>query len=181
MPAQLTPGPDHPIELTAAPGRMIATFDGHAIATSDKVLMLREADYPAVAYFPREDVEMAYMGRTQKTTHCPYKGDASYYTLTMDGHVADNAVWTYETPYPAMDAIKDRLAFYPNVVDVTVSGERAGKTPAEAAEVDEIVRHTDSGGALDSDGRGPRLNRPRDDRAEHGDPRGRAKAVFRQP
>ncbi len=145
MPTQLTPGPDHPIELAAAPGRMVATYSGHEIAASDNVLLLREANYPPVAYFPREDVAMDYMGRTAKTTHCPYKGDASYYTLTMDGHIAENAVWTYETPYPAMDAIKNRLAFYPNVVDVAVSGERRGETPTETAEVGEVVRHTDSG------------------------------------
>ena len=144
MPAQLTPGPDHPITLTAAPGPMVATYEGHAIATSDKVLMLKEASYPTVAYFPREDVEMGFMGRTAKTTHCPYKGDASYYTLTMDGHIAENAVWSYETPYPAMDAIKDRLAFYPNVVEVTAAEAPAGA--ASRAEVDDIVRHTDSGG-----------------------------------
>ncbi len=145
MPAQQTPGPGHQIELTAAPGRMIATFDGHAIATSDDVLVLKEGSLPPVAYFPRADVEMAYMGRTDKTTHCPYKGDASYYTLTMDGHIAENAVWTYETPYPSMDAIKDRLAFYPNVISVALAGERTGQSAAESATVDDVVRHTDSG------------------------------------
>jgi uncharacterized protein (DUF427 family) len=145
MPAPLIPGPDHPITLTAAPGRMVATFDGHAIAVSDDVLMLQEANYPPVAYFPRDDVDMTYMARTAKTTHCPYKGDANYYTLAMDGHVADNAVWTYEKPYPAMDPIKDHLAFYPNVISVAVSGERAGKSAAESRSIDEIVRHTDSG------------------------------------
>ena len=159
MPTQLTPGPDHPIALTAAPGRMVATFDGHAIATSDDVLMLQEASYPAVAYFPRGDVEMGYMGRTEKTTHCPYKGDASYYTLTMDGHIAENAVWTYETPYPAMDAIKDRLAFYPNVVSVAVSGDRSGRS--SAASIDEIVRHTDSGaGAAQTEAWPPTASEP---------------------
>ena len=145
MPTQLTPGPDHPIEITAAPGRMVANFDGRAIAESDDVLMLREANYPPVAYFPRVDVEMDYMGRTAKTTHCPYKGEANYYTITRDGHVADNAVWTYETPYPAMDAIKDRVAFYPNVVSVEVVGSRDGKADAGGLDVDDVVRHTDSG------------------------------------
>ena len=145
MPTQLTPGPDHPIVLTAASGAMVATYNGHAIARSDDVLMLRESTYPPVAYFPRKDVEMAYMGRTAKTTHCPYKGDASYYTLTMDGHIAENAVWTYETPYPAMDAIKDRLAFYPNVVTVEAAGSRHGQAEQSGMDVDEIVRHTDSG------------------------------------
>lgn len=145
MPTQLTPGPDHPIEIVAAPGPMVALYQGHAIAESDDVLMLKEASYPPVAYFPRKDVEMAFMSRTAKTTHCPYKGDASYFTLTMDGQIAENAVWTYETPYPAMDAIKDHLAFYPNVVGVEVSGQRAGGVAAGGTTVDEIVQHTDSG------------------------------------
>lgn len=161
MPTQLTPGPDHPITLTAAPGRMIATFEGHAIATSDNVLMLQEASYPPVAYFPRGDVAMDYMGRSDKTTHCPYKGEASYYTLRMDGHIADNAVWSYETPYPAMDAIKDRLAFYPNVVSVALSGARAGDTAAGEASVDDIVRHTDSGsGASQAETWAPTASEP---------------------
>ncbi len=145
MPAQLTPGPDHPIELTGAPGRMTATYEGHVIAQSDHVLLLREASYPPVAYFPRADVEMAYMSRTDKTTHCPYKGDASYYTLTMDGHIADNAVWTYETPYPAMDAIKDRLAFYPNAVTVAAVGDRPNEADDADPNADDIVKHTDAG------------------------------------
>ena len=145
MPTQLTPGPDHPITLTAAPGEMIALYNGHALATSRDVLMLQESTYPPVAYFPRDDVEMGYMGRTAKTTHCPYKGDASYYTLTMDGKIAENAVWSYETPYPAMDAIKDRLAFYPNVVTVQAAGPREGLASASGMDVNDIVRHTDSG------------------------------------
>jgi len=145
MPTQLTPGPGHPITLTAAPGEMIALYNGHAIATSSDVLMLQESTYPPVAYFPRADVEMAYMGRTAKTTHCPYKGDASYYTLSMDGKIAENAVWSYETPYPAMDAIKDRLAFYPNIVAVQAAGPREGLASAAGMDVNDIVRHTDSG------------------------------------
>lgn len=145
MPSQLTPGPGHPIEITAAPGRMVAIYEGHAIAESDDVLLLREASYAPVAYFPRADVEMTYMARTEKTTHCPYKGEASYYTLTMDGHIAENAVWTYETPYPAMDAIKDRLAFYPNIVSVASAGPRDAGVAAGRTTIDEIVRHTDSG------------------------------------
>lgn len=140
MPDMKIPGPDHPIALTAAGGRMRAHFQGHVIADSADVLMLKEADYPAVAYFPRADVDMAYMGRSARSTHCPYKGDASYYTLTMDGHIADNAVWSYETPYPAMAAIAGRLAFYPNIVALEAAEpERAAESP------DQVVQHTDSG------------------------------------
>ncbi len=145
MPVQLTPGPDHPITIEAAPGRMTAYYQGHEIAGSDDVLLLREANYPPVAYFPRGDVEMGYLGRTARSSHCPYKGDASYFTITMDGRIAENAVWSYETPYPAMDAIKDRLAFYPNTVEVAVAGARGGEAQPADMNIDEVVRHTDSG------------------------------------
>lgn len=55
--------------------------------------------------------------RTDHQTHCPYKGDASYFSIVVDGHSAENAVWSYEQPFPAMAEIKDHLAFYPNRVD----------------------------------------------------------------
>jgi uncharacterized protein (DUF427 family) len=142
MPQMKTPGPDHPITLDAAPGRIQGVYSGHVIADSQDVIILREADYPPVAYFPRADVDMAFMARTSHSTHCPYKGQASYFTLTMDGRISENAVWSYEDPYPAMAAIRDRLAFYPNLVDVQAvhgAGEPAGTS------VDETVRHTDAG------------------------------------
>lgn len=110
------PSPDHSITVTPHGGRMQALYQGHVIADSTGVLMLKEASYKEVAYFPRADVDMAYMGRTARDTYCPYKGHAAYYTLDMDGSISENAVWTYETPHPAMEAIKDYLAFYPNVV-----------------------------------------------------------------
>ncbi len=139
MPPMKIPGPDHPITLSAAPGPMEALFEGHLIARSEDVLMLAEADYPPVAYFPRADVEMAVFAKTERNTHCPYKGEASYYSLERDGRVAENVAWSYEEPYPAMAAIKGRLAFYPNVVVLKAEG---GTRPT----VDETVRHTDSGG-----------------------------------
>ena len=138
MPSMKLPGPDHPITLAAAPGRMRALYNGHQIAESEDVLILQEADYRPVAYFPRGDVEMAFMAKTAHATHCPYKGEASYYTLDMDGRIAENAAWSYEDPYPAMDLIKGRLAFYTSLVEV-----EAIATPA--TDVGEIVRHTDAG------------------------------------
>jgi uncharacterized protein (DUF427 family) len=55
--------------------------------------------------------------RSAHTTHCPYKGDAAYYSLSVDGRTAENAVWSYEAPYPAMASIKEHLAFYPDRVE----------------------------------------------------------------
>src|ERR1700757_4549675 len=142
MPQMKTPGPDHPITLEAAQCRVLARYGGHVIADSDNVIMLREANYPAVAYFPRADVDMAFMARTAHSTHCPYKGQASYYSINMDGRLSENSVWSYEDPYPAMTAIRDHLAFYPNIVQVEAVGEPRNLM---AIPVDEVVRHTDAG------------------------------------
>jgi len=134
------PGPDHPITVTGHPGRIQALYNGHVIADSGDVLMLKEASYRPVAYFPREHVDMAYMARTELDTYCPYKGHASYYTLMMDGQIAESAVWTYETPHPAMEIIAGRLAFYPNVVEThEVADAQPHATPAE------VIQHTDAG------------------------------------
>ena len=136
------PGPDHPITLTPAATRWQAAFNGHLIADSAAAMVLREASYSPVVYFPRQDVEMSYMGRTGHSTHCPYKGDARYYTITRDGVVAENAVWTYETPFPAMAQIAGMVAFYPRHVRVHAVGE---PLVTSRAEVDDAVLHTDSG------------------------------------
>jgi uncharacterized protein (DUF427 family) len=140
MPEMKIPGPDHPITVAANPKRIQALYNGHVIADTRKALTLKEASYRPVLYFPREDVEMAFLTRTDHSTHCPYKGDASYYTLLMDGRFAENAVWTYETPYPAMETIKDLLAFYPNQVEIREVGDAL-----EPGEVREAILHTDDG------------------------------------
>lgn len=112
------PGPDHPITLTEAQGRVEARFAGQVIAASDHVLWLKEGGYHGVAYFPRADVEMGLLTRTDRDTYCPYKGHASYFSLAAGGATAENAVWSYEAPHPGMEAIGERLAFYPNLVEV---------------------------------------------------------------
>jgi uncharacterized protein (DUF427 family) len=70
-----------------------------------------------VQYIPRADADMSLFVRSAHATHCPYKGDAAYYSLSVDGRTAENAVWTYGAPYPAMAPIKEHLAFYPARVD----------------------------------------------------------------
>ncbi len=112
------PGPDHPITITPSAKRMRVKINNHVIADSADALVLKEASYAEAIYFPRADVEMGFLSKTDRSTHCPYKGDASYFTLHIDGDIKENAVWSYETPYPAMEAIKDRLAFYPNQVEI---------------------------------------------------------------
>ncbi|OWJ65792.1 DUF427 domain-containing protein [Inquilinus limosus] len=111
------PGPDHPITVTPNPARVVVTVAGKVVADSVSALTLREASYPPVQYIPRQDVDMAALQRTDHATYCPYKGDASYYSIPAGGGRTDNAVWTYEAPYDAVAAIKDHVAFYPDRVD----------------------------------------------------------------
>jgi uncharacterized protein (DUF427 family) len=112
------PGPDHPIAITPAKGRVLVRFGGEIVADTTHALELREASYPAVLYIPRGDARMAHYSRTAHSSHCPYKGDASYFDLAAGGKTAPNAVWSYETPFPAMAEIKDHLAFYPQHVAI---------------------------------------------------------------
>ena len=110
------PGPDHPITIEANPQRVRITWNGQVIADSRRALTLREAAYPPVQYVPRSDVKMALLKRSDHSSYCPYKGDASYYSIEREGQRAENAVWSYEEPHEAMAAIKGYLAFYPNRV-----------------------------------------------------------------
>ena len=111
------PGPDHPITIVPNARRVRVTFAGRAIADTTRALILTEASYKPVIYSPRADADMSLLTSTDNRTHCPYKGDASYFSITADGRSAENAVWSYELPFPAMAEIKEYLAFYPNRVD----------------------------------------------------------------
>ena len=111
------PGPDHPITIVPNPKRVRVLFNGRVVADTVRALTLKEASLPSVQYIPREDADMALFARTAHTSYCPYKGDAAYFSLTVDGRGSENAVWTYEDPYPAMAEINAYLAFYPSRVD----------------------------------------------------------------
>jgi len=113
----LTPGPDHPITITANPDRVTVTLNGRVIADTRHALTVQEASYPPVQYIPRADVDMTLLHPTAHTTYCPYKGDCSYFSIPLGGERSVNAVWSYERPYEAAAAIKDHLAFYPDRVD----------------------------------------------------------------
>jgi uncharacterized protein (DUF427 family) len=113
----LEPGRDHPITIEPHPGRIVVSVGGTVVADTRRALSLREARYRPVFYVPREDADMALLVRTEHATWCPYKGDCGYYSIPAGGERAANAVWTYEAPHPAVTAIKDHLAFYPDRVD----------------------------------------------------------------
>jgi uncharacterized protein (DUF427 family) len=111
------PGPDHPITIERNPARIVVSVAGRIVADTREALTLREAAYPAVQYIPRKDVDMALLERTDHATYCPYKGDASYFSIPLGGNRSLNAVWSYEVPYAPIAQIKDHLAFYPDRVD----------------------------------------------------------------
>jgi uncharacterized protein (DUF427 family) len=111
------PGPDHPIAIEPAPGRIIVKVAGKIVANTRAALALREASYPPVHYIPRQDVDVALLQRTDHSSYCPYKGDCSYYSIPAGGARSVNAIWTYEAPFDAVAQIKDYVAFYPDRVD----------------------------------------------------------------
>ena len=111
------PGPDHPITIAPNAKRVRVIFGDKVIANTTRALTLREASYPPVQYIPRADAAMDLLKPAAHASHCPYKGDASYFTIAAGGKTAENAVWSYEMPYPAMAEIAGYLAFYPNRVD----------------------------------------------------------------
>ena len=117
----LTPGPDHPITVEPSTDHVVVTVAGRKIADTHRALALQEADYPVVHYVPLEDVDRTLLERTDHRTYCPYKGDASYYSIPVGGGAAANAVWEYQEPRDAVAAIKGHVAFYPNRVEISVS------------------------------------------------------------
>ena len=111
------PGPDHPITISRNAKRVRVVFAGEVIADTTRALTLQEASYPPGQYIPRADVAMQRLAPTAHASHCPYKGDASYFSIAAGGKTAENAVWSYEQPYPAMAEIAGYVAFYPSRVD----------------------------------------------------------------
>jgi uncharacterized protein (DUF427 family) len=114
------PGPDHPITVVKNPDRVVVKVGDRVIADTRDALSLQEASYPAVQYIPRDDVDLTQLERTEHQTYCPYKGDASYYSVLPAGADGENAVWTYEQPYDAVADIRDHVAFYPDKVSLEI-------------------------------------------------------------
>ena len=113
----LQPSPSHPITITPNPARIVVTVAGRVVADTRRALTLQESTYPAVQYIPIEDVDRSLLERTATATYCPFKGDASYYSIPVGGERSVDAIWVYESPYDAVKEIKDHVAFYPDRVD----------------------------------------------------------------
>ena len=109
--------PGYMVHIEKSPRRVRVTLGGETIADSVNTVMLRESNHVPVYYFPRDDVQMELLSRTEQSTYCPFKGDASYWSINAGGSVTEDAVWSYETPFEEASGIKDYLAFYWNKMD----------------------------------------------------------------
>lgn len=102
---------DH-IKITPAAGTWSVRAGGAVLGESSNALELSEGDYPPVIYFPREDIAMEFLDTSDKSTHCPHKGDASYFSIVTKSTVLQDAAWSYETPKDGVAEIAGHLAFY---------------------------------------------------------------------
>ncbi len=113
--------PDHRITVAPFKGTVEVRLEGNRIARSNSAVILREGTYPPVHYIPLADVDPALIRRSEHASHCPFKGQASYWNIVVGDHEIDNAMWGYETPYDEMLEIAGLVAFYPNKVEIRVS------------------------------------------------------------
>ncbi len=109
--------PDYRVDLDPSTVRVRVSFAGEVIAESERTLMVRETKHPPVVYFPRDDVRFDLLEATSHVTFCPFKGEASYWTLRVGDRVEENVVWSYADPFDEVAGIKDYVSFYADRVD----------------------------------------------------------------
>ncbi len=114
--------PDHKINIEPAKGAVTVTVDGRVLVKTEKAVVLHEANYAPVYYFPRSEIDPTALKRSDHTTWCPYKGAAGYFSVVAeDGGVIENAIWFYEDPFEETAAIKGYLGFMPSHAEIAVS------------------------------------------------------------
>lgn len=118
----LATNPDYEIKFEASARRMRVVFNGETIADSTKTLVVLETRLPDMHYFPRADVCMDFLRRTDHHTYCPYKGNAAYWSIEVGDETVENAAWSYEEPYEEVSEIKGYISFYPDRVNTLVAG-----------------------------------------------------------
>ena len=109
--------PGYRISFEPCRKRIRAVVDGETIVDTIAARLMHESKHLPVYYFPRADVRMDLLRATEHASHCPFKGDASYWTIATGVETRENAVWSYEDPYDEVSGIKDYLACYWNRVD----------------------------------------------------------------
>lgn len=104
--------PDH-IKIRTAPGHWVVRAGGAIVGETDGALELAEAGYPEVIYFPRANIAMAFMDASETTSHCPHKGDATYFSVVTKSTTLADVAWSYEAPHADMARIAGHIAFFP--------------------------------------------------------------------
>ena len=112
------PGPDHPITIAPNPGRVVVSVDGQQVADTREALTLQESSYPAVQYIPLGDVNRDLLTPSDHESYCPFKGEASYYSVPSAGERGVNLIWEYREPYDAVAQIRGHVAFYADRVEI---------------------------------------------------------------
>ena len=112
----------HRITFEESPGTARVVFNGEVIAETANAIVLKEGTLPPVYYIPPGDVQQNLLSKTTRSSHCPFKGDASYWTIKVGDKEAQNAVWAYENPFDQVARIKDHMAFYADQMDDYVTG-----------------------------------------------------------
>jgi len=116
------PDASHPITVSPTGGHVTVRVGGVTVAETDRALSLAEAAYPVVQYVPLEDVDQGLLRPTATGSYCPYKGEASYYSLALpDGTAEADIIWTYQQPYDAVREIAGHVAFYASRAQVDIT------------------------------------------------------------
>lgn len=159
----IKPQSDHWVHIEESPRRLRLCFGGATIADSRRVMLLREARQLPVYYFSKADVRMDLMAPTGHSSQCPYKGEASYWTVKAGDRVAENGAWSYENPSPACAAIKGYLAFEWGKMDKWLEEDEEifvhARDPYKRVDVLQSSRHIRVlvGGETVAESRRPRL------------------------
>ncbi len=114
--------PDHRVDLEPTAGRVRASLGGTVIADSTRCLTVRETNHSPVVYFPHDDVAFEYLEATGHGTFCPFKGDASYWTVRAGELVEENAAWSYRDPFDEVSRLENYLAFYSDRIELEMNG-----------------------------------------------------------
>ena len=117
--------PGHTVTITPADLHVVVQVDGETLAETDHPVVLEETGLPTRYYFARDDVRLDLFRPTSFHTECPFKGQASYWTLELNGAVHDGIVWSYESPIPGAEGIRGLMSFYNDRVELTVGADPA--------------------------------------------------------
>jgi uncharacterized protein (DUF427 family) len=117
---RLQPTESHPITITPTGRHVTVRVNGEVVAETDNAQTLQESTYSPVHYIPFVDVNSTLLRRTDTATYCPFKGDASYYSVVTNDGTVEDAIWTYDQPYEAVSVIAGHVAFYPDKAEVIV-------------------------------------------------------------